>query len=75
MDYQLVTIESHLIKCAEEKLELNWDEIFSQDEKLLILDTANQLGADKLKPIKDALPDEISYFMIKAALVKARMES
>ena len=40
-----------------------------------LLDTANQLGADKLKPLKDALPDEISYFMIKAALVKARMES
>ncbi len=30
----VVTIESHLIKCAEEKLELNWDEIFSPRSKL-----------------------------------------
>ena len=30
----VVTIESHLIKCAEEKLELNWDEIFSPRAKL-----------------------------------------
>ena len=48
---------------------------FHQEQNLLILDTANQLGADKLKPLKDALPEEISYFMIKSALVKARMES
>ena len=71
----VVTIESHLIKCAEEGLEINWEEIFSKDENLLIMDTANQLGADKLKPLKDALPEKISYFMIKAALVKARMEN
>ena len=38
------------------------------------MDTANQLGADKLKPLKEALPEHISYFMIKAALVKASME-
>ena len=70
----ITTIENHLIKCVEEGLEISWNEILSEDEKLLIIDTANQLGADKLKPIKDALPEEISYFMIKAALVKARME-
>ena len=33
----LVTIENHLIKCAEEQLEINWDEIFSEDENLLII--------------------------------------
>ena len=58
----------------EERLDINWDDILSEDEKLLIINTANQLGADKLKPIKEALPEEISYFKIKAALAKARIQ-
>ena len=70
----ITTIENHLIKCVEEGLDLNWDEIFAKNEQVLIVDAANQLNADKLKPLKEALPNEISYFMIKAALVKARME-
>lgn len=74
-ELSVVTIESHLIKCAEERLEINWLEIFPNNENVLIMKTAHELGADKLKPLKEALPEEISYFMIKAALVKARMES
>lgn len=70
----ITTIENHLIKCMEERLDINWDDILSEDEKLLIINTANQLGADKLKPIKEALPEEISYFKIKAALAKARIQ-
>ena len=70
----VVTIESHITKCAEEQLEIDWKQIFSKDDYQLIVDTANQLGAEKLKPLKEALPEKISYFMIKAALVKARIE-
>jgi len=70
----IVTIESHIIKCAEEGLEIDWNQIFSVAEYQQIIETANRLGADKLKPLKEALPEEISYFMIKAALVKARIE-
>ena len=71
----VVTIESHLIKCAEESLEIDWEQIFSKAEYQHIIETANQLGGDKLKPLKEALPEEISYFMIKAALVKSRMDN
>jgi len=36
----------------------------------MIAAAIEQVGGDKLKPIKEALPDEISYFMIKACLAK-----
>lgn len=69
-ELSIPTIENHLIKCVEEGHELNWDEIFTKNENIIILDTANKLGEDKLKPIKEALPDNITYFMIKAALAR-----
>lgn len=71
----VLTIESHLIKAADEGLELDWEQIFSNDTYQQIIEIANQLGSDKLKPLKEALPEDISYFMIKAALAKVRMEN
>ncbi|MDG4847576.1 DNA helicase RecQ [Peribacillus frigoritolerans] len=70
-----ISIENHLLKCAEEHLEINWDEIFLEKDFNLVLETANQLDSEKLKPLKEALPEHISYFMIKAILVKAGLEN
>jgi ATP-dependent DNA helicase RecQ len=70
-----ISIESHLLKCAEEHLDINWDEIFLEKDFDLVLETAKQLDSDKLKPLKEALPEHISYFMIKAILVKAGLEN
>jgi len=36
----------------------------------LIRGAVQEAGSDKLKPIKELLPDEISYFQIKAFLAK-----
>lgn len=71
----VLTIESHLTKAADEGLAMDWNRIFSADTYQQIIDIANQLGGDKLKPLKEALPEDISYFMIKAALAKVRMEN
>ncbi|WHY54582.1 DNA helicase RecQ [Peribacillus simplex] len=70
-----VSIENHLLKCAEEHLDIKWEEIFSDKEFDLVLETAKQLDSEKLKPLKEALPEHISYFMIKAILVKAGLEN
>ncbi|MDR4926126.1 DNA helicase RecQ [Peribacillus simplex] len=70
-----VSIENHLLKCAEEHLDIKWDEIFSDKEFDLVLETAKQLDSEKLKPLKEALPEHISYFMIKGILVKAGLEN
>ncbi|MGE6717026.1 DNA helicase RecQ [Peribacillus frigoritolerans] len=70
-----ISIENHLLKCAEEHLDIKWDEIFLDKEFDLVLETAKQLDSEKLKPLKEALPEHISYFMIKAILVKAGLEN
>lgn len=70
-----ISIENHLLKCAEEHLDIKWDEIFLDEEFDLVLETAKQLDSEKLKPLKEALPEHISYFMIKAILVKAGLEN
>ncbi|WP_281278868.1 hypothetical protein [Ectobacillus funiculus] len=35
--------------------------------------TVLRVGTEKLRTIKDELPSDISYFMIKAVLVKATL--
>ncbi|MEF2097974.1 DNA helicase RecQ [Bacillus sp. CFBP9009] len=70
-----ISIENHLLKCAEEHLDIKWHEIFLEKEFDLVLETAKQLDSEKLKPLKEALPEHISYFMIKAILVKAGLEN
>lgn len=70
-----ITIENHLIKCAEEHLEIDWEKIFSMEQYQLIIETAKKIGAGRLKLLKEALPEEISYFMIKAALVRKQNEA
>lgn len=66
-----ISIENHLLKCAEEHMDIKWEEIFTDEEFELVLDTAKQLDSEKLKPLKETLPENISYYMIKAILVKA----
>ncbi|MGE7603675.1 DNA helicase RecQ [Peribacillus sp. NPDC097675] len=70
-----ISIENHLIKCAEEQLDINWGDFFNQGEYELVLDTAKQLESEKLKPLKEALPDHFSYFKIKAIMVKATLNN
>jgi ATP-dependent DNA helicase RecQ len=62
------TIEDHLIKCHSEGYAINWDELISQEYQSIIIQAVQDLGASKLKPIKEALPEEVTYFQIKAVI-------
>ncbi|UOQ45247.1 DNA helicase RecQ [Halobacillus salinarum] len=64
------TIENHIFRCAKEGEALEWSEWFSLDEEKQVLLEYNQLTEPKLKPLKDALPEEMTYRKIKAVLVK-----
>ncbi|WP_027340502.1 DNA helicase RecQ [Halonatronum saccharophilum] len=59
------TIESHLIRGASEGLELDLVSLVPEDYKKLIISKLKEDDTGKLKPIKEALPDEVSYFHIK----------
>ncbi|GGD74049.1 DNA helicase RecQ [Paenibacillus nasutitermitis] len=65
-----LTIENHLLRCAEEGETIAWDDFIPSEHEALIAETVLRLGAEKLKPIKEALPDSIDYFSIKAVMIK-----
>lgn len=66
----IVTIQNHVIRCAEEGFAVDWDEVIPAGYESLIVETIQEIGLDKLKPIKEALPKEIDYFAIHAVICK-----
>ncbi|HZK43404.1 MAG TPA: DNA helicase RecQ [Syntrophomonadaceae bacterium] len=69
-EFTITTIENHLIKAAQEGYDLKWDELVTQEEENMIIKAVEDVGGDKLRPIKDVLPDHISYFAIRATIHK-----
>lgn len=65
-----ITVQDHLVRCSTEGHAVNWNALIPPQHEQLILRTINELGASKLKTLKDALPDEIEYTAIKAVLCK-----
>ena len=61
------TIENHLIRCYEDGMEVDWQSFVSAEYESLI-ETAVQNAEGGLKSIKEQLPNEVSYFMIRAYL-------
>ncbi|WP_274652221.1 DNA helicase RecQ [Paenibacillus humicola] len=70
-----VTIENHLLRCADEGEEVEWNAFIPGEHEALIVETIRRVGAQRLKPIKDELPEEIDYFAIKAVMAKHRLGS
>jgi ATP-dependent DNA helicase RecQ len=64
------TIENHLMKCSEEGLEIDWLAFIPTEYVPLLEDAASKTGYGKegLKAIKELLPEEVTYTMIKAYL-------
>ena len=67
------TVESHLLKALEEGLFQDTTRLLDQEIENAILEKAESVGFDKLKPIKEALPESFTYFQIKVALTKNRL--
>ncbi|WP_141433589.1 DNA helicase RecQ [Bacillus sp. 03113] len=65
-----MTIENHLIRCSQEGMQIDWGKFLSKENQMLINKAIEKAGTDRLKPIKELLPEEISYFMIKVALLQ-----
>ncbi|MDM5239497.1 DNA helicase RecQ [Bacillus cereus] len=61
------TIENHLIRSFEDGMEVNWQSFVPTEYESLI-ETAVQNAEGGLKSIKEQLPNEVSYFMIRAYL-------
>ncbi|WP_062232177.1 DNA helicase RecQ [Fictibacillus sp. FJAT-27399] len=68
------TVENHLLRCAEEGIPLNWERIIPAEQEAMVLNAIDHLGSEKLKPLKEELGEEVSYFTIKAVIQKNKRQ-
>ncbi|RIX50475.1 DNA helicase RecQ [Paenibacillus nanensis] len=71
--FSQVTVEGHIIRAAGEGQEVDWDRIIPPGQESLILEAIQKVGVEKLRPIKDELPSEVTYFSIHGVLCKHGM--
>ncbi|MFS0779356.1 DNA helicase RecQ [Neobacillus sp. 3P2-tot-E-2] len=64
----LSTVENHLIQCAQQGMSVDFTRLIPAEYLQLLEKVVEEVGRDRLKPIKDQLPEEVSYFMIKGYL-------
>jgi ATP-dependent DNA helicase RecQ len=66
-DLNKTTIQDHLIRCYTEGMDVNLSHFIPEKYRDLILQKIKEIGCEKLRPLKDALPDEVDYMAIKAS--------
>lgn len=59
------TVENHLLQCAQQGLEVDFTRLVPIKYIPLLEKAVSEVGRERLKPIKEHLPEEVSYFMIK----------
>lgn len=69
-DLKPVTIQNHLVKAGEEGHAVDWDRLIPAEQEDKIIAVIRDVGTALLRPIKDALPEEIGYDTIKAVIAK-----
>lgn len=69
---KFTTIEDHIMRCSLEGMTVDLEPLIPEGHEKLIVDAIEKVGAGRLKPIKEALPEEVSYTSIKAVLCKLK---
>lgn len=70
-DYTKITIIKHLKRCEKSGKKIDWSRFIDDPAKeKKILDVIKKLGREHLRPIKDALPEEVSYEDIQLVIAK-----
>lgn len=63
------TVGNHLFTCHDEGMQVDWQDFVTEEDGELIANAIRKVGAERLKPIKELLPNEIDYFVIRAFLM------
>jgi ATP-dependent DNA helicase RecQ len=66
------TIENHLLQCAQQKMEVDFTKLIPEEFVPKLEMAVEEAGREKLKPIKELLPEEVSYFMIRGFLMMSK---
>lgn len=70
-EMSLITIQNHLFKCSEEgDVDIEWDSFIPSEHESEIVRVIEEVGTEKLKPIKESLPESVDYMAIKAVMIK-----
>ena len=69
------TIESHLLKCYELGMDINLEKDVQTQFKDIIYNAIRLLGIEKLRPLKDSLPEEVTYFDINYYVIQYKKNS
>ncbi|MFC0561901.1 DNA helicase RecQ [Halalkalibacter alkalisediminis] len=64
------TIVKHLLKAQQEGVELNLQQYVKEEDREMIIQAADEVGTEFLKPIKEVLPEHITYQDIRFTLGK-----
>lgn len=64
----LSTVENHLLQCAQQGMEVDFSKLIPTEYIPMLQKAVEEAGRSRLKPIKDLLPEEVSYFMVKSYL-------
>ncbi len=65
-----LTVQQHLVRCGLDGQAIPWDDFIPIEQEPLILDAIRQVGRERLRPIKELLPEEVEWFTIQAVLEK-----
>ncbi|MGL5580735.1 MAG: RQC domain-containing protein, partial [Cetobacterium sp.] len=57
----VTTVLNHLSKAKEEMAELDLSRLYTAEEKALLVEAVEKVGIERLKPIKESLPEYFSY--------------
>jgi ATP-dependent DNA helicase RecQ len=64
------TVEGHLVDCVRAGLAVDVSQFVSDSERAQIQKAIAAHGTDKLRPIRDALPESITYTMIRFVIAE-----
>lgn len=67
------TIEGHLVECIEAGLPVDLTKLVSDSDRSQIEKAIAEHGTEKLKPIRESLPESITYNMIRFVVARQRL--
>ncbi|HCC06874.1 MAG TPA: DNA helicase RecQ [Clostridiales bacterium] len=68
-----MTIQDHIISAYMEGFQLDINEFIPKGQESFVLEAIKKVGTEKLRPIKDLLPEDVSYLTIKAVIAKHKL--
>jgi len=67
------TIEGHLLDCLEKGMQVDFESLFPKEFEAQILEAIKSIEDGKLKAIKEALPEEVTYGAIRFVIYKNKV--